>query len=153
MSIILNAEQLTKFVVIASACRSTRSVASNMTHTAQAFGEVMGLGVMTPELATGYYAEAGQKGSHAQSIIIATDRTYTVTLLSRLFREKYQQDCVLIWNRETGDVTLDFGKEFQQIGSNGMSMLYANVGYALMEDIKLPDTYTIAADGSVWEVK
>lgn len=150
----LSADSLTKFVVIASACRGTESAASNMMRTAKAHHEVASLGrtVKAMELVTGFYAEQGQVGAFEQSMAIGVDSPNTLDALIELFCHKYEQDCILVWNRDTDGVWLHNCDGMTQIGQHGMARTEDNFELALERGRILPDAYTIAADGSVWEV-
>lgn len=152
---VLSADALTKFVMIASASRGTCTPAQNMMRTAQAQREVISLGrtIRALEMVTGFYAEQGQEGAYEQSLAIGLDNPNTMSALIRLFCEKYDQDCVLVWNRDTDNVWLHSSDGMTQIGQHGMARTEANYELALERGRILPDAYTIAADGSVWEVR
>lgn len=152
---VLSSDALTKFVMIASASRGTCSPSLNMMRTAQAQREVMSLGrtVKALEMVTGFYAEKGQEGTYEQSLAIGLDNPGTMKALIRLFCEKYDQDCVLVWNRDTDSVWLYGSDGMTQIGQHGMTRTEANLEAALLRNRVMPDAYTVAADGSVWEVR
>ncbi|MGL5566682.1 MAG: hypothetical protein ACRDC4_13245 [Plesiomonas sp.] len=152
---VLSADALTKFVMIASASRGTCTSAQNMMRTAQAQREVISLGrtIRALEMVTGFYAEQGQEGAYEQSLAIGLDNPNTMGALIRLFCEKYDQDCVLVWNRDTDNVWLHSSDGMTQIGQHGMARTEVNYELALERGRILPDAYTIAADGSVWEVR
>lgn len=152
---VLSADALTKFVIIASACRGTESAASNMMRTAQANREVASLGrtVKAMEMVTGFYAEQGQEGAFEQSMAIGVDSPFTVNLINKLFCEKYEQDCILVWNRDTDTIWLRGLEWMEKIGQRGMARTEANFELAIKRGRILPDAYTVAADGSVWEVR
>lgn len=152
---VLSADALTKFVVIASACRGTESAASNMMRTAQANREVASLGrtVKALEMVTGFYAEQGQEGTFEQSMAIGVDSPNTLNSLIKLFCLKYEQECILVWNRDTDNVWLHSDDGMTQIGQHGMVRTEGNFELALERGRILPDAYTVSADGSVWEVQ
>lgn len=152
---VLSADALTKFVMIASASRGTETPASNMMRTAQAQREVISLGrtIKALEMVTGFYAEKGQEGTFEQSLAIGLDSPTTMSALIRLFCEKYDQDCVLVWNRDTDHVWLYGSDGMTQLGQRGMTRTEANLEAALLRNRVMPDAYTVAADGSVWEVR
>ncbi|WVX92077.1 S-adenosyl-L-methionine hydrolase [Aeromonas phage phiA014S] len=152
---VLSADALTKFVMIASASRGTETAASNMMRTAQAQREVMSLGrtIRALEMVTGFYAEQGQEGSYEQSLAIGLDNPNTMSALIRLFCEKYDQDCVLVWNRDTDNVWLHSSDGMTQLGQRGMVMTHHSWNTAQALGHKLADAFTVAADGSVWEVR
>lgn len=155
--IALNADTTAKFIIIASASRGTETQASNMQRTAQAYQEVSSLGraIKGIELVTGFYAEQGQEGTFEQSMAITCESVTTMKAIKALFLEKYDQDCILVWNRDTNDVWLLMRdrKDNCVIGNHGMYRMWSSVAVAEFNKAILPDAYTIAADGSVWCVK
>lgn len=152
---VLSADSLTKFVMIASASRGTCTASLNMMRTAQAQREVISFGrtIKALEMVTGFYAEQGQEGAYEQSLAIGLDSPSTMKALIRLFCEKYEQDCVLVWNRDTNSVWLYGSDGMTQLGQHGMTRTEANLETALLRNRVMPDAYTVAADGSVWEVR
>ncbi|MGL5643190.1 MAG: hypothetical protein ACRCW3_00200 [Metamycoplasmataceae bacterium] len=151
---VLSADALTNSVMIASASRGSCTPAQNMMRTAQAQREVISLGrtIKALEMVTGFYAEQGQEGAYEQSLAIGLDNPNTMNALIQLFCEKYEQDCVLVWNRDTDNVWLYNTEGLTQIGMHGMARIEVNYELALERGRVLPDAYTIAADGSVWKV-
>lgn len=153
---VLSADSLTKFVVIASASRANNTAGTNMMHTATAAHEVRSLGrtVKAFEMVTGFYAEQGQEGAYEQSMAIGVDSPVTLKALIKLFCEKYRQECVLVWNKDTNWVTLMNEAGFvADLGNNGLARTEASVETARLRGRILPSAYTVAADGSVWEVR
>lgn len=152
---VLSADSLTKFVIIASASRATNGTGQNMMNTATASHEVQSLGrtVKAFEMVTGFYAEQGQPGAYEQSMAIGVDSPVTLKAIIRLFCVKYQQECVLVWNKDTDSVWLMSDKGLLcELGKNGMHRTEASVETARLRGRVLPDAFTVAADGSVWEV-
>lgn len=148
---VLSSDALSKFVVIASAARGTETTASNMMRTSQAFMEVAGLGraVKGIELVTGFYAEAGQEGAYEQSMAIAVDAPKALKAIVSLFCQKYGQECVLVWNKDTDSVWLLNENGFlAELGTKGMYRYQA-----VMTNWVRPDAFTVSADGSIWEVR
>ena len=153
---VLSADALTKFVIIASASRGENGTGQNMMNTATAAHEVQSLGrtVKAFEMVTGFYAEQGQPGAYEQSMAIGVDSPATLKALIKLFCEKYRQECVLVWNKDTNWVTLMNERGFvTDLGNNGMIRTEASVETARLRGRVLPDAFTVAADGSVWEVR
>lgn len=152
---VLSADALTKFVVIASASRGTETTQSNMMRTATASHEVRSLGrtVKAFEMVTGYYAEQGQDGAYEQSMAIGVDSPTTLNALVKLFCQKYEQECVLVWNKDTDNVWLYGSDGMTQIGQHGMHRTEASIEVARLRGRILPDAFIVAADGSVWEVR
>lgn len=155
--ITLNADSTAKFIIIASASRGTESQASNMQRTAQAYQEVSSLGraIKGLELVTGFYAEEGQEGAFEQSMAIACESVTTMKAIKALFLAKYEQDCILVWNRDTDAVWLLMRdqKDTCIIGNHGMYRMWSSMAVAEVNKATLPDAYTIAADGSVWGIR
>lgn len=153
---VLSADSLTKFVIIASASRTTSGTGHNMMNTAMATNEVQSLGrtVKAFEMVTGFYAEQGHPGAYEQSMAIGVDSPVTLKAIIKLFCVKYQQECVLVWNKDTNWVTLMNERGFvDDLGNNGMVRTEPSVEYARLRGRVMPDAFTVAADGSVWEVR
>lgn len=148
---VLSADALSKFVVIASASRGTETTGSNMVRTSQAFAEVVGLGsaVKGVELVTGYYAEQGQEGAYEQAMAIAVNSPKAVKALMLLFCGEYEQECVLVWNKDTDSVWLINESGFlAELGTKGMYRYQAD-----MTNWVRPDACTVDSMGSIWEVR
>lgn len=154
---VLSTASLSKYVMIASASRATNAAHRNMMLTAAAHAEVVGLGrtIKGLELVTGFYAEEGQEGAFEQSMAIGIDSPTTLKALTRLFCGKYEQDCVLVWNRDSDSVWLVHSDKgfLCELGTKGLHMTEASVEVARLRGRVLPSAYTIAGNGSVWEVR
>ncbi|MGL5189579.1 MAG: hypothetical protein ACRC7S_07990 [Cetobacterium sp.] len=154
---VLSHASLSKYVLIASACRSTMAPHQNMMRTSQAHAEVVGLGrtIKGLELVAGFYAEQGQEGAYEQSMAIGIDSPTTLKALTRLFCEKYEQDCVLVWNRDSNSVWLVHSDKgfLCELGTHGMYMMWTSMMVAEGNEWIQPDAFTVAADGSIWGVR
>ena len=153
---VLSADTLSKFIVIASACRGTETQASNLMRTAEALHRVRAVGrtIKGVELVTGFYAEQGQEGAYEQSMAIATDSPQALKAIKRMFCVDYDQDCILVWNRDTNSVWLLNETGFlAELGTKGMGITEDSLSDAMLRGRILPDAYTIDASGAVWEVR
>ena len=153
---VLSADALTKFIVIASASRSNLSAGENMMRNAQAQHQVRSMSrcAVAIESVTGFYREdIAQDGSYEQSFAIAINTNTALRALKQLFCGIYEQDCILVWNRDTDSVWLMNDVGMTEIGKRGMRKTWSSLHAAEVNNWIQPDAYTVAADGSVWEVR
>lgn len=154
---VLSADILSKFIVIASASRSDKPAGENMIRTTMAHQAVaqMGRAVQGIELVTGFYRETiAEKGSYEQSMAIAVNSVKALKALKTLFCGTYQQDCILVWNRDTDSVWLVNENGFlAELGKRGLRKTWSSLHAGMVNNWVEPDAYTVACDGSVWEVR
>lgn len=156
MSIALSASNLAKFVIIASASRGSETTAGNMQRTAQAHMKLSQFGgyVKNLEMVTGFYREQEMaEGSYEQSFAFGVNTTKMLNQVVKLFCDEFEQECVLVWNRDTDNVWLYGNDGMTQLGQRGMRKVWSSLASAEFNNAILSDAYTIAADGSVWEVR
>jgi len=156
MSNALSAANLAKFVVIASASRGSETSAGNMQRTAKAHMQLSHLGrsVKNLEMVTGFYREQGMaEGSYEQSFAFGVNTAKTLDQVVKLFCDEFEQECVLVWNRDSDSVWLYSTDGMTQLGHRGMRKAWSSLAAAEFNNATLSDAYTIAADGSVWEVR
>lgn len=151
-----NFPKTAQYIVIASAARATNSAQVNMMRHAFAEKFLRDLkGVMAYESATGFFREAGQaEGSFEQSFIIAVRDENTLAAIRSEFCLRFEQDCILQWNRKSGSVWLtSHGDGFlAELGNDGMelrTMLDEMVDF----DIDKQDAHTVTGAGYYFVVK
>lgn len=153
---VLSADVLSKFIVIASASRSNKPAGENMIRTTMAHQAVvqMGRAVQGIELVTGFYREnIAETGSFEQSMAIAVNSNKALKALKTLFCGLYQQDCILVWNRDTDSVWLMSEDGMSEIGKRGLRKTWSSQHAGMVNNWIEPDAYTVACDGTVWEVR
>lgn len=143
----------TKFVVIASACRANLSAVENMMRTADAHDFLKTPSVKGLELVTGFYHEDGQaEGAYEQSFMFGVQTLTALKVVRSFFCADMEQDCILVWNRDTNAVWLINNDGFvAELGNNGLRKEGNHKEY-IANGWWLPNAFTVMANGDLWTV-
>lgn len=112
-----------KFLVLASAQRANLHNDLNMRRHVDAQFSLIAQG-FKHECVLGHYKELGQhNGNHELSFAIPCKTAKQIKALAKLFCDCFQQDCILVWNKDSDNVWLvdKTGCAFTSLGKMHMA--------------------------------
>jgi len=165
MSTIITHLMQTKFTVIGSASRSSNTAHVNMMRHAEMMGLLSSAVPAslrhTIQPVTGFYQEADMTHDPADwekcfesSVMFGVDSEQHLALTVRLFCSTYQQDCVLVQDNDTGEITLRHPDWEQSIGTkwrkySGINVMDSN---AMADFVSGHNAFTILPCRTILEV-